>query len=458
MKPFKPPYPERHKNDLSPLKTLSLARRDLLSIWTEDSFDLEFMSHKILKQHIFIANSPDLVKDIFITKHNNYERKSPQMRRALEPLLGDGLFISDGETWAARRQMQTHLFDTTHINRYSITMVATIKEVVAKWNTMPSGTELLVLPEMAKLTAEIISRTLFGEKMGSEYAEEVVDAFTEYQAIVSQMSLPNFLGLPDWIPMIGSKRRRVNAAAKRIHDIVDGIIEKASLETKTDTIASELLAASKEGKERITKEQIRNEMIVLFMAGHETTANTLAWVWYLLSQSPEVEKKLHEELDSVLGNSEPSYDDVPKLVYTRAILDEAMRLYPPVPILSREAKEDDVLRGKKIPAGSIMIVAPWLIHRHKWYWDQPDHFIPERFMSGAKKPIKFTYLPFSLGPRVCIGKSFGLAESILSIAILAKHFRLTLPAGTEVGHECRLTLRPEGRLPMRLESRRLSEN
>lgn len=453
MNPFKPPYPERHKNDLSPLKTLSLARRDLLSIWTEDSFELELMSQKILKQHVFIANSPDLVKDIFITKHSNYERKSPQMRRALEPLLGDGLFISDGETWAARRQMQTHLFDTAHINRYSITMIATINEMGNKWDNMPSGSELLILPEMAKLTAEIISRTLFGEKMGSEYAEEVVEAFTEYQAVVSQMSLPNFLGLPEWLPMIGSKRRRVNAAAKRIHNIVDGIIEKAALENKQDTIATELLAASKSSKEKITKEQIRNEMIVLFMAGHETTANTLAWVWYLLSQSPEIEKKLHEELDSVLGDSLPSYDDVPKLVYTRAILDETMRLYPPVPILSREAKEDDALRKKHIPAGSIIVVAPWLIHRHKRYWDQPDHFIPERFMPGAKKPVKFSYLPFSLGPRVCIGKSFGLAEAVLSIAMLARRFRLTLPADTEVRHECRLTLRPEGRLPMKLEPR-----
>jgi cytochrome P450 len=431
---------------------LLLARRDLLSIWTEDSFELELMSQKILKQHVFIANSPDLVKEIFVTRHQNYERKSPQMRRALEPLLGDGLFISDGETWARRRKMQAHLFNAAHIKRYSTTMIDTTDEMVTSWAKQTSGESLLVLPEMAKLTAEIISRALFGEKMGTEYASEVVDAFSDYQASVSQMAIPNFLGLPDWFPMIGSKRGRINHSAKRIHDIVDSIIEKASQDPKQDTIATELLAANKAG-ENINKEQIRNEMIVLFMAGHETTANTLAWFWYLVSQSPAVEKKLHEELESVLKGRLPTYEDVPKLVYTRAILEETMRLYPPVPLLSRQAKNEDILRNKTIPAGSIMIVSPWLIHRHKRYWDKPDHFIPERFMPGAKKPIKFTYLPFSLGPRVCIGKSFGLTESILCTAILAQKYRLTLPQGEKVTHECRLTLRPKGKLPMTLVHR-----
>lgn len=449
---FVPPYPKRHKHDISPLKSLLLARRDLLSIWTEDSFELELMSQKILKQHVFIANSPDLVKEIMVTRHQNYERKSPQMRRALEPLLGDGLFISDGETWKQRRKMQMHLFNVAHIKRYSDTMIGTTDEMVENWSEIPSGDTMLVLPEMAKLTAEIISRALFGEKMGAEYASEVVDAFSDYQASVSQMAIPNFLGLPDWFPTIGFKRGRVNSSAKRIHAIVDRIIERASRDQKQETIATELLAANKAG-ENINKEQIRNEMIVLFMAGHETTANTLAWLWYLVSQSPEVEQKLHEELDRVLNGALPTYEDVPKLLYTRAIIEETMRLYPPVPLLSRQAKNEDVLRNKTIPAGSIMVISPWLIQRHKRYWDKPDHFIPERFMPGAKKPIKFTYLPFSLGPRVCIGKSFGLTESILCIAILAQKYRLILPQGEAVTHECRLTLRPKGRLPMTLVHR-----
>ncbi|KAG1694693.1 Phthiocerol synthesis polyketide synthase type I PpsA [Nymphon striatum] len=202
----------------------------------------------------------------------------------------------------------------------------------------------------------------------------------------------------------------------------------------------------------MTKKQIRNELIVLFMAGHETTANVLAWTWYLISQSPEVEKKLHDELDEVLHGRAPEFADVEKLKYTRAILDETMRLYPPVPILSREALEEDTIRGKKVPPGSIMLIVPWLIQRHKKYWDKPDHFIPERFMPDAPKPTKFTYIPFSAGPRVCLGKNFGIIESVLSIAILAQQFRLSLDEDKEVEHECRLTLRPKGRLPMKIHS------
>ncbi|XP_014680420.1 PREDICTED: protein LUTEIN DEFICIENT 5, chloroplastic-like, partial [Priapulus caudatus] len=156
---------------------------------------------------------------------------------------------------------------------------------------------------------------------------------------------------------------------------------------------------------------------------HETTANVLSWMWYLLSQSPDVEKKLHNELDRELAGATPTFSDIAKLPYTRAILDETMRLYPPVPILARQSRGEDSINGKHIPPKSNMLVVPWLIQRHSLYWDQPDHFIPERFMPGAPKPHKFTYIPFSAGPRVCPGKAFGINESVLVFAILAQHYR-----------------------------------
>ena len=239
--------------------------------------------------------------------------------------------------------------------------------------------------------------------------------------------------------------------------MVDEIIDKAGEKENQDTLVAHLLAANdgRDPENSLSREQIRNEIIVLFMAGHETTANSLAWCWYLLSQSPDVEAKLHAELEEVLGDRLPGFEDVAKLSYTRAIFDETVRLYPPVPILSRQATEDDVIRKKHIPKGSLMLVVPWLLHRHKKFWDQPDTFIPERFLAGAEnKPNKFAYLPFSAGPRVCLGKSFGIVESVLSIAIIAQKFRLTLPHGTKISHECRLTLRPKGSLPMQLESRK----
>lgn len=455
MSDFIPPFPKRHTVNITPFQALHYAQNDLLSIWDEESFTVDFMHRKILKQNVFIANSPDTVRYVFVENKDNYERKSPQMRRALEPLLGDGLFVSDGETWASRRKIQTPLFDSAHIKMFTDTMISTIAEMIEEWVKKGNGAELDVHPEMGKLTAEIISRTLFGQKLGSENSSAVVEAFAQYQSVVKQTNVTNFLGFPDWLPNLNAKVGKGRRAAKTIHDAVDNIIAKAEEGGHEGTLVAEFLNANRgeSGVDLMTKQQIRNELIVLFMAGHETTANVLAWTWYLISQAPEVEAKLHAELDEVLNGRVPCMADVENLKYTRAILDETMRLYPPVPILSREAMAEDEIRGKKVPAGSIMLIVPWLIQRHKKHWDKPDHFIPERFMPGAPKPTKFTYIPFSAGPRVCLGKNFGIVESVLSIAMLAQRFRLSMPAGTKVEHECRLTLRPKGRLPMKLDLR-----
>jgi cytochrome P450 len=199
---------------------------------------------------------------------------------------------------------------------------------------------------------------------------------------------------------------------------------------------------------------LRNEAVVLFMAGHETTANSLAWTWLCLSQAPRVEARLHAELEEVLGGRLPTLADVPRLLYTRAIFDEVLRLYPPVPFLSREAGEDEEFQGERIPKGSVIVVAPWLLHRHKKLWKRPDHFIPERFLPGGSgPPSKFAYVPFSIGPRICAGMAFGQTEAILCIAILAQAFRLRLKPGHKVMPICRMTLRPGDRLPMTVAPR-----
>lgn len=455
MTAFIPPYPKRHKKEINPFQALYYARKDLLSLWDEDAFSDEFMSQKILKQHVFVANCPEIIRYVMVENKDNYERKSPQMKRALEPLLGDGLFISDGKTWASRRRIQTPLFDNAHIQMYSKTMVSTIVEMADNWESQGNGATIEAHTEMAKLAAEIIARTLFGEKLGAENSEAVVNAFADYQSVVKQMALSNFLGLPDWMPNVNAKIGKAKVAGQTIHNAVDAIIALAEKGGHEGTMVAELLKANKmeSGEDLMTREQIRNEIIVLFMAGHETTANVLAWTWYLISQAPDVEEKLHQELTEVLNGRTPEYADVENLKYTRAILDETMRLYPPVPILSRQALKDDDIRGRKVPAGSLMLIVPWLVQRHKKFWKNPDSFMPERFLPSAEKPKKFTYLPFSAGPRVCIAKSFGITESVLAIAIIAQRFRLTLPPNADVKHECRLTLRPKGKLPMTMQIR-----
>ena len=213
-------------------------------------------------------------------------------------------------------------------------------------------------------------------------------------------------------------------------------------------------ARDPETGDKLDRTAVRNEAAVMFMAGHEGTANSLAWTWYLLSQTPAVEARLHAELAAVLGGRLPTLDDVPRLVFTRAIFEEALRLYPPVPFLGRQALRDETIRNRRIPAGSMLMVVPWLLHRHRNLWDRPDHFIPERFLpENAGSRQRYSYIPFSVGPRVCTGAAFGLTEALLCIATLAQRARLRLAPGAVVEPVCRLTLRPGQTLPMLVEHR-----
>src|SRR5450631_3625445 len=408
-----------------------LARKNFLAMWEEDTFELEFSGAQIFMRQTFLCNSPDSVQFVFSQKNSSFERKAPQMRFALAPLLGDGLFVSDGETWRKRRRIVAPIVHVSRLAKFAPIMV-----------------------ESATLTAEVICRTLFGRKLGRDYAHQIVDGFSEYQRVIGQIDLPSLLGLPDWFPRW--QNRAIHKSVKSIHGVLSKVIESSRAQSGDDSsVISQLLnARDEETGEPLEPEALRNETAVLFMAGHETTANSLTWVWYLLSQAPTVEAKLHAELDSVLGGRPPTLADVAKLVYTRAIFEEALRLYPPVPILPREAVREEFYKGVRIPKGSLIFVVPWLLHRHKKLWDKPDHFIPERFLPENSGSIsKFAYIPFSIGPRICAGMSFGLTEAILCLATLAQKFKLRLKPGHVVNPVCRLTLRPEGGMPMTIHAR-----
>lgn len=455
MSDFVPPFPFRPEKPYRPLELIRRARRNFLEIWTEKAFRAQFLETKLLARKVFICNSPDTVQYVFSTKNAVFERKSPQMRHALQPLLGDGLFISDGETWRRRRKLVGPVIHVSKLPEFAPVMVDTILEARGRWEALPDGQEVDALSAMAELTAEIICRTIFGRQLGGEHAREVVEGFSDYQRLVGQTDALSLLGLPDWLPRVhplGLKR-----ATRRIHGVLDGIIadyRRRGGSADGSVIGHLLDATDEETGEPLDDEALRNEAAVIFMAGHETTANTLAWAWYLLSQAPDVEARLHAEIDAVLGGRAPVLGDVPRLPYTRAVIEETLRLYPPVPILAREALEEETIREKRIPKGSLIMVVPWLIHRHRFLWDEPDHFTPERFLpGGASAKSKFSYIPFSIGPRICAGLSFGLTESVLSLATLAQGFSLRLRPRHEVQPVARLTLRPGDDLPMTIHRR-----
>jgi len=448
---FIPPHPPRLRRPPPPWQRLKLARRNFIAMWEASAFELEFSSEQVLARRTFLCNCPEAVQFAFSLHNASFERKAPQMRHALEPLIGDGLFISDGETWRQRRKLVAPILHASRLAGFSKVMVETATEMRQRW-AQRAGID--ALEEMARLTAEIISRTIFGGELGHEHAGEVVAGFTDYQRTIGQIDLIAFLGLPDWVPRWHSPA--VWFAQRRIHRVLDHIIAryKARAAAGETSVIGQLLDARDDEGRPLSPEALRNEVAVLFMAGHETTANTLAWAWFLLSQCPEAEEKLHAELDAVLGGRPPTLRDIRNLPYTQAVIEETLRLYPPVPILPREALREETFRGERIPKGSLLFVVPWLLHRHRRLWDRPDHFVPERFLPGSREPVsKFAYVPFSIGPRVCAGQSFGLTEAILCLATLAQSFALRLKPGHDVQPVCRLTLRPDGGLPMTVVKR-----
>jgi cytochrome P450 len=455
MHDFIPPYPERPRQPLSAIATLRLARRNFLAIWEDRCFEWEVFSSRLLARSLFVCNSPDTVTSAFVEHHDSFERKSPQMRHALAPLLGDGLFISDGDTWRRRRRIVAPIVHISRMPLFAPIMVQTACETADRWSGLAQGSPINALTEMATLTAEVICRTVFGRQLGAAQAAEIIAAFSEYQRLVGQLDVVYFFGLPDWLPRFHSPA--IRRAAARLRKVLDRVIRdcrKRLSEGEASIIRLLLEARDSETGEPLDDTALRNEAAVIFLAGHETTANSLAWTWYLLSQAPEIEERLHAELAQVLAGRPPSLDDIANLPYTRAVFEETLRLYPPVPLLARQALRDETIRGRPVAAGSLVMVVPWLLHRHRKFWGKPDHYIPERFLpENAQFRVRHAYLPFSVGPRICAGAAFGQTEAILCLATLAQRVRLRLAPGTAVEPVCRLTLRPGDDLRMLLYSR-----
>jgi cytochrome P450 len=435
-----------------PLRLLLQARTDFLSIWRASDYTEKVSQIRILGRQVVLVNSPELIRQVVVKRQENFERKSPQMRRALEFLLGDGLFISDGETWKQRRALVQDIVHTNRVPAFGPIMEKTASELVERWNGMPEGASINVLHEMAGLTAEIISRSVFGNQLGEDSANAVTDSFTSYQSLIDSINLGYFLGFDEGLPVFRTPTLR--RSVKRIHQIIDKVVEDHLSGRGDHNSMLELLIRRQQRNPELKLDVValRNEAATIFMAGHETTAATLTWAWYLLARAPWVEKAVHDEIARVCGDRVPTIDDVPNLEWCKAVIEETLRLYPPVPILARQNRQADTIGGLDIAPASLILIVPWLLHRTGSLFEKPHHFLPERFL-GGKRPTPYSYIPFASGPRVCPGLHFGLTEAILCLAIIAQSFRVTIDPAHKVEPICRLTLRPKAGLPVKLERR-----
>jgi cytochrome P450 len=312
---FVPPFPQRLTKPPTPWQRLRLGRRNLLAVFEEEAFEYQFRSMKFLGREIFLCNSPGSVQFAFSTHNDSFERKSPGQRYSLAPLGGDGLIISDGDLWRQRRRIVAPIVHISRMPMFAPIMVDTARETCERWAGLGPPAEIDALNEMARLTAEIICRIMFGRELGRDRALQIIEGFAEYKLRVGQFDLLSLLGLPEWLPRLHPPS--VYRSAKRIRKVLDELIaeHRRHQDGGAPSIIDGLLdARDEESGVMLDAEALRNEAAVLLLAGHETTASSLAWTWYILSQMPEVEATLHAEVDRVLGGRPPTLEDVPKLV------------------------------------------------------------------------------------------------------------------------------------------------
>jgi cytochrome P450 len=403
---------------------------------------------KLGPQHIFLLNHPDYIKDVLVTHQRNFV-KGRALQRA-KRLLGEGLLTSEGDYHQRQRRLVQPAFHRQRVAGYGAVMVDYAARQGDRWQ---DGASLDVAHEMMQLTLAIVGKTLFDTDVESE-ADDIGDALTELIHMFSLLTLP-FMDLMERLPL--PSVRRFQRAKARLDSTIYSLLEarRSSGEDRGDLVSMLLLAQDAEGPGGgMSNTQARDEALTIFLAGHETTANALTWTWYLLSQHPEIEQQFHAELDSVLQGRKPTVDDLPQLRYTRMVLSESMRLYPPAWVIGRRALQPYEVGGYVVPANALVMMSQYVMHRDPRYYKQPEHFNPQRWADDAhtERP-KFAYFPFGGGPRLCIGESFAWMEGVLLLATIGQHWRMRLVPGHPVAPEPLITLRPKHGMRMTVERR-----
>jgi cytochrome P450 len=403
--------------------------------------------------HVILISKPGPLKYVLQERYQAYERVAARFVR----LIGYSLPTLTGESWLERRRLLQPVFHAKYLTRFTSVMTDKTAALTERWRAPAvRGEALDIAAEMSKLTRDIIVRILFGLDLAIE-GSDAVTLERSLAVAMSHVSLLTFVNpLPLWLPTPGN--RAFGQALRTFNSIVYRIIDerRRNAAQQHDLMTLLLEARDQETGKGMNDTQLRDEVLTMFVAGHETTANTLAWTWYLLSLHPEVERRLHAEVDDVLGGRLPTIEDLPKLTYTRMVTMESMRLYPAGWLDSRslQADEEDEIDGFPITKKSLLFYSPYVTHRLPDLWENPDAFDPERFTpERVTKLLQFSYIPFGAGPRQCIGKNLAEMEAHLILAVMAQRYCLRLVPGTRVEFEPATTLRPRNGLPMFVQPR-----
>jgi cytochrome P450 len=433
-------------------------RQNPLECWSADFFQEPIAKLRLPFADAFLVHHPQAIKRVLMDNSKNYQKDTIQ-RRILASGLSDGLLSVEGERWEVQRRLLAPVFARRTVNSFTKPMIEAANQLAARWTRLGPGATVDVAAEMALVTLKVLALTIFSDGIGGDF-DEFREAMNAYFSVIGRIGVLDLFGVPKFVPRPGYRRLRRTMAY--FEAAIDAIIHARPERLATlgendepdDLLTLLLRSLDPSTGRRLSRTEVRSNILTFLSAGHETTANTLAWSIFLLSQVPEWRCRVAEEAERELSN--PGDDLADRLTVTKAVIEEALRLYPPIAALSRAAVEADVLGDMSVNPGSLIVIAPYVLHRHRELWSRPDAFEPSRFLPENRGGIpRFAYLPFGIGPRTCIGSSFALQEAAIVLAVLTRQFEMRLLPHAEVWPLQRITLRPAKGLPMQLIHRKV---
>jgi len=455
----RPPAPTPEEREFGRLELLLRLRRNPLTIWRTRHFREPIVAGEGLFGYGVVISDPEVVRHVLVEKAANY-RKDDLQRAILAPGLGEGLLTAEGEAWRRARRTLAPLFTPRAVGALAARMTAPTARTVARLLRQRDGRVVDVSADMTRVTYDILAETMFSNAIAGG-GDAFAKALTRYFETQGRIDPLDVLGAPAWMPRIG--RWMAKPAIAVFEAQVQAIIaDRQQLQAgpsgrsdEPDLLDALLAARDPETGAGLSDAEVGANIVTFIGAGHETTANALSWSLYLLSLAPDVREAAEAEVDAAGEDLAAAALSGERLSLTRAVIEEAMRLYPPVPSLSRTALCDDVAAGRcPIPKGALVVISPYLLHRHETLWEAPDSFRPERFLPGARESIpRYAYLPFGAGPRVCIGQQFAMVEAVIVLASLLRHLRFTYAGRDMPAPVQRITLRPRDGMPMRVAPR-----
>lgn len=419
----------------------------MLQWWRRHGDALRF---RLGPKTLYLFSHPDLAEEILVHQADRFVKVyEPQRPTGLALVLGNGLVTSSGEVWKRHRRIIQPVFHRTRMAAMAERMAQVGEQRLAGW-TAHAGRSVDIADEMMRLALEVISHTMFHTDMADH-----IDHINHALRVSLKYAFDSFhrpVRVPLWVPT--PRNRQFRLALQYLDKLIYGLIaERRRTGVQHDDLLDLLLRARDEDTGAgLSDQELRDEALTIFAAGHETTANALAWTWYLLSTHPEVAARFHEEIDRVLQGRRPKADDLPQLPYTRAVFDEAVRLFPPVPAVQRKAATSTSIGGFSLPAGAIVLVGIYHLHRHQAFWRDPERFMPERWLDGERPAVRGAYLPFGAGSRACVGTHFATLEGPLLLALIGRRYQLQL-AQEDVEPEIVVTLRPKHGIRMTIQPR-----